>query len=104
MTQIHMSEYNREKSPFGPPIIPEGLEVSTGNPMYDKVLVFIKKDDSEAGLDVHTDFGPLGREFFTFESFLRFLVPYADIREACTWLNEEGHIYSTIDDDHYKTT
>ena len=55
-----------KKSPFGPPIIPEGLEVSTGNPMYDKVLVFIKKDDSEAGLDVHTDFAPLGREFFYF--------------------------------------
>ena len=67
-----MSKYNREKSPFGPPIIPEGLEVSTGNPMYDKVLVFIKKDDSEAGLDVHTDFGPLGREFFQFRKFSNF--------------------------------
>ena len=26
------------------------------------------------------------------------------IQESLTWLSDEGHIYSTIDDDHYKTT
>ena len=61
------------KSSFNPnSALPEGLDVSTGNPMYDKVLAFIKKDDSEAGLDVNTDFGPLNREFINFRKFSNF--------------------------------
>lgn len=28
----------------------------------------------------------------------------ADVREAMEWLAAEGHIYQTIDEEHYKTT
>ena len=28
----------------------------------------------------------------------------ADIANSSDWLSDEGHIYSTIDDDHFKTT
>ena len=44
--------------------LPDGLEVTTGNPEYDLVLAHIKKDDSEAGLHKDTDFGSVKREFF----------------------------------------
>lgn len=31
-------------------------------------------------------------------------VDRSQVKQAINWLNDEGHIYSTVDDDHYMTT
>jgi len=64
---------------------------STGNAEYDRVLAVVKANDTEAGASMHDDFGHLN-------------MASDGIKAALSWLSDEGHIYSTIDDDHFKTT
>ena len=90
-----------------------------------KVLAVVKNNDTEEGADISTDFAHLGSEyrknmpvFSVFERLqLRFYktkrtivftsiysVGKDKLQEILNWLSDEGHIYSTIDDDHFKTT
>ena len=73
-----------------------------------KVLAVVKNNDTEEGADISTDFAHLGSECFYmyfYEYFLQiFLVGKDKLQEILNWLSDEGHIYSTIDDDHFKTT
>lgn len=66
----------------------------SGNPIQNSVLEAIKGSDSEAGISVDEIESALkGRNY-----------GQDKIREAIDWLSNEGHVYSTIDDDHYKST
>ena len=73
-----------------------------------KVLAVVKNNDTEEGADISTDFAHLGSKYFYmyfYEYFLQiFPVGKDKLQEILNWLSDEGHIYSTIDDDHFKTT
>jgi len=56
-----------------------------------KVLAVVKNNDTEEGADISSDFAHLG-------------MGKDKLQEILNWLSDEGHIYSTIDDDHFKTT
>jgi len=56
-----------------------------------KVLAVVKNNDTEEGADIASDFAHLG-------------MGKDKLQEILNWLSDEGHIYSTIDDDHFKTT
>jgi len=64
---------------------------STGYAEYDRVLAVVQGDLTEEGADVHTDFSHLG-------------LSLDQITETLSWLHDEGFIYSTVDDYHFKTT
>jgi len=65
-----------------------------GNPIQNSVLDAIKGSESEQGISVDEISSALkGRNY-----------AQDQIREAIDWLSNEGHVYSTIDDDHYKST
>ena len=77
-----------------------------------KVLAVVKNNDTEEGADISTDFAHLGSKYFyniftcTFFKCIYkiFSVGKDKLQEILNWLSDEGHIYSTIDDDHFKTT
>jgi replication factor A2 len=68
-----------------------GAVQSLGNKKHEMVLTVVKNCDTDSGVNRHNDFNHLG-------------LSATDIAESLEWLSEEGHIYSTIDDDHFKTT
>jgi len=57
------------------------------------VLDLIKTCTDDTGMDVNDMIKQLGGKFSE-----------EKIRETVDWLSAEGHVYSTIDDDHYKST
>jgi len=65
-----------------------------GNEIQENVLRAIKMSNDESGMSVQTVMMQLGGK--------RYSEPM--IREAIEWLSTEGHVYSTIDDDHFKST
>ena len=67
--------------------------VSFGNKNYDLVYGVIKQTSEEAGCDRDTVFNQAKR-----------IMSRADMDTALDFLSSEGHIYSTIDEDHFKTT
>lgn len=56
-----------------------------------KVLAVVKNNDTEEGANLASDFDHLG-------------MGKDKLQEILNWLSDEGHIYSTVDDDHFKTT
>jgi len=60
-------------------------------PDQQKVLAIVKGNDTEEGANISSDFNHLG-------------LSKDKLQETLNWLSDEGHIYSTIDDDHFKTT
>merc|ERR1712168_252382 len=56
-----------------------------------KVLAIVRASETEEGADIRSDFDILGME-------------KDKLHEIMNWLSDEGHIYSTVDDDHFKTT
>lgn len=65
----------------------------TGNTDQQMVLTCIQQATDESGISVQDITGQLGGR-----------VKETAIREAIEWLSNEGHVYSTIDDDHFKST
>lgn len=63
-----------------------------GNSLRDQVLDFIKTQDDggESGVNIHNCFNTMASQ------------PEGAIRKAIEELAEEGFIYSTVDEDHYK--
>ena len=66
---------------------------SFGNKNYDLVYGVIKQSMDEAGCDRDTVFNQAKKT-----------MSRADMDNALDFLSSEGHIYSTIDEDHFKTT
>jgi len=80
-----------------PPVRPANAfpGMSGGNgftPLQNKILDVFKKDQSETGTSISA----------VFSNLPHFSIP--DIRKAIEFLTEEGHLYSTIDDEHFKWT
>ena len=85
-----------------------------------KVLAVVKNNDTEEGANISSDFAHLGSEYrylyfpyskdfnYVFKRTIVFTSIYSvgkdKLQEILNWLSDEGHIYSTIDDDHFKTT
>jgi len=67
--------------------------LSFGNKTYDLVYSVIKLSSDEAGCDRDTVF-----------SQAKNTMSKAEMDNALDFLSSEGHIYSTIDEDHFKTT
>jgi len=66
---------------------------SFGNKNYDLVYSVIKQTSDEAGCDRDTVFNQAKK-----------VMSKTDMDNALDFLSSEGHIYSTIDEDHFKTT
>ena len=64
-----------------------------GNKNYDLVYSVIKQTLDEAGCDRDTVFNQAKK-----------VMSKTDMDNALDFLSSEGHIYSTIDEDHFKTT
>jgi len=67
--------------------------VEGGNEIQGAVINVVKQCDSDEGVSVSSVTGQLKSKFSE-----------AQVREALEWLSGEGHVYSTIDDDHFKST
>jgi len=67
--------------------------VEGGNEIQSAVINVVKQCDSDEGVSVSAVTGQLKSKFSE-----------AQVREALEWLSGEGHVYSTIDDDHFKST
>merc|ERR1712025_577872 len=66
---------------------------SFGNKNYDLVYGLIKQSTDEAGIDRDSVFGGVKKN-----------MSRSEMDNALDFLSSEGHIYSTIDEDHFKTT
>lgn len=66
---------------------------SFGNKNYDLVYGMIKQSSDETGLDRDSIFNQL-----------RMKMSKVEMDNSLDFLSSEGHIYSTIDEDHFKTT
>ena len=66
---------------------------SFGNKNYDLVYSIIRQTVDESGCDRDTVFSQAKKT-----------MSKADMDKALDHLSSEGHIYSTIDEDHFKTT
>lgn len=66
---------------------------SFGNKNYDQVYGMIRQSMDETGLDRDSIFNQL-----------RMKMSKVEMDNALDFLSSEGHIYSTIDEDHFKTT
>eukprot|EP00092_Neocalanus_flemingeri_P022140 GFUD01024016.1.p1 GENE.GFUD01024016.1~~GFUD01024016.1.p1 ORF type:complete len:277 (-),score=67.44 GFUD01024016.1:154-984(-) len=64
-----------------------------GNKNYDQVYAMIRQSMDETGLDRDSIFNQLRMEMYK-----------GEMDNALDFLSSEGHIYSTIDEDHFKTT
>jgi len=64
------------------------------SPLHAKIMRIVQKSDASAE----------GTVIFTIVGALRNEAPEDKVREAMEWLVTEGHVYQTIDDDHYKST
>jgi replication factor A2 len=63
------------------------------SPLHAKIMKIVQKSDStNEGTVVYTIIGALRNESTE-----------QQIRDALDWLCTEGHLYQTVDDDHYKT-
>eukprot|EP00039_Didymoeca_costata_P019162 m.336474 g.336474 ORF g.336474 m.336474 type:complete len:289 (-) comp17862_c0_seq1:180-1046(-) len=69
------------------------MNSSTGNEVQSSVFECIKSGTEDAGVSIDKICSVLKDRF-----------KENDIRGAVEWLSNEGHVYSTIDDDHYKST
>lgn len=64
------------------------------NPEQNAVLNAIKSsNDDESGISVNDILAQLQGKY-----------KEEKVREVIDWLSSEGHVYSTIDDDHFKST
>jgi replication factor A2 len=68
-------------------------EVGVGNPVQNAVLSAVKESADESGVSVSSITSSLAGRFNE-----------QQIREALDFLSNEGHVYSTIDDEHYAST
>ena len=66
---------------------------SFGNKMYDMVYALIRQSTDEAGIDRDSIFNQAKKN-----------MSKTEMDNALDFLSSEGHIYSTIDEDHFKTT
>jgi len=64
-----------------------------GTPVQNAVLDVIKSAMDDAGINVDSISAQLQGQFQNH-----------DIKDAIEWLSTEGHVYSTIDEDHFKST
>lgn len=63
------------------------------NPNQNKVYGALKKATSDIGMSINEVLNQIGGS-----------MSYKEIKNAIEFLSNEGHIYSTIDDEHYKLT
>ena len=70
-----------------------GSGQSFGNKNYDLVYSIIRQTMEESGCDRDTVFNQAKKT-----------MSKSDMDNALDFLSSEGHIYSTIDEDHFKTT
>jgi len=74
-------------------IVNSSSNQSFGNKNYDLVYGMIRQSMDETGLDRDSIFNQL-----------RMKMSKVEMDNALDFLSSEGHIYSTIDEDHFKTT
>lgn len=67
--------------------------VEGGNDIQQAVMNVVKQYDNDEGVSVQS----IGTQ-------LRSKYTEQQVRDALEWLSGEGHVYSTIDDDHFKST
>jgi len=72
---------------------PVGSTASFGNKTYDLVYSHIKQCPEEQGLNINNLFNEI-----------RGKISKSEMDGAIEFLSGEGHIYSTVDDDHFKPT
>merc|ERR1712131_254065 len=70
-------------------LVDSGKIVSGLQADQEKVLAVVKNNDIDEGADITSDFDHLG-------------LSKVKLREILNWLSDEGYIYSTIDEDHFK--
>ena len=78
--------------PQGGGIKAAGQGMDAGNALNDEVINVIRSLHSESGAHVNDVVSQVSQKGFS----------EMDIRNAVTFLSNEGHIYSTIDEDHYQ--
>lgn len=76
-----------------PSYVSSSANQSFGNKNYDLVYGLIKQSTDEAGIDRDSVFSGVKKNMSKNE-----------MDSALDFLSSEGHIYSTIDEDHFKTT
>lgn len=96
--QIGASDGSLSNSMMGGGLGVQGVAVSSsaqsfGNKNYDLVYGMIKQSNDETGLDRDSIFNQL-----------RMKMSKVEMDNSLDFLSSEGHIYSTIDEDHFKTT
>jgi len=96
--QIGASDGSLSNSMMGGGLGVQGVAVSSsaqsfGNKNYDLVYGMIKQSMDESGLDRDSIFNQL-----------RMKMSKVEMDNSLDFLSSEGHIYSTIDEDHFKTT
>ena len=73
-----------------------------------KVLAVVKNNETEEGADIAFDFAHLKSKFLIStggQLYLHvYLVNRDKLQEILNWLSDEGHIYSTISENHFKAT
>lgn len=72
-------------------MVQDGVE--GGNDVHQAVIRVVKQNDTDEGVSVRTVAQALKSQFSEDQ-----------VRNALEWLSGEGHVYSTIDDDHFKST
>jgi len=96
--QIGASDGSLSNSMMGGGLGVQGVAVNSsaqsfGNKNYDLVYGMIKQSMDESGLDRDSIFNQL-----------RMKMSKVEMDNSLDFLSSEGHIYSTIDEDHFKTT
>eukprot|EP00041_Stephanoeca_diplocostata_P009064 m.137948 g.137948 ORF g.137948 m.137948 type:complete len:286 (-) comp17589_c0_seq3:279-1136(-) len=64
-----------------------------GTPVQNEVLDVLKRNDADTGTNINDICNELSSKYTA-----------TDIRDAIDWLGCEGHVYSTIDEDHFRAT
>jgi len=85
------TNYGLSNSMVGTGNAPATPANSFGNPKYDKIYKIVSATPAEEGIS-------------RFEVQKTANMPQNEVDNALEWLSNEGHVYSTMDEDHFKTT
>ena len=93
----HHGDYNPHQTAYGADRVATGVTAFGGDltPLQNRIYQHVKQcSDTNEGMSITYLVRQLAPEGFA----------ETQIRDNVEWLISEGHLYSTIDDDHCKTT